>query len=80
MNIDLKAPTGTPQITVKLKARHLIAIERAHGAIGDVEKGLRIIALLMLESDSETALTFDELADMDLTALEPLMEQLNLNK
>lgn len=61
----------------KLKARHLINIETAYKDIGDMQKGLRIAALLMLESMGSEALSYEELIEYDLDELAPLLEALS---
>lgn len=61
----------------KLKAKHLIAIETGFPNIGDIQKGLRVIALLMLEAMGTEALSYDELIDMELDQLKPLLDSIN---
>ena len=68
---------GTEYTIVKLKARHLIAIERAYKDIGDIEKGLRIASLLMQESMGLQALSYEELIEFEIEELNPLLEALS---
>lgn len=68
---------GKEYSIAKLKAKHLIAIETGFPGIGDIQKGLRVIALLMLESMGTEALSYDELIDMELDQLKPLLDSLN---
>lgn len=68
---------GKQYSMVKVKAKHLIAIETGFPGIGEVQKGVRIAALLMLEAMASDALSYDELIDMELEQLSPLLEALN---
>ena len=68
---------GKDYSVVKLKARHLITIETGFPQIGEVQKGLRIAALLMLEAMGTEALSYEELIELDLTTLQPLLDALN---
>ena len=66
-------------ITAKLKAKHLIYIEKAFPKVGDIEKGLRLLALLLLESMGTAAPSYDELIEETLEDLAPLLEVINSN-
>lgn len=67
---------GKEYTIATLKAKHLIAIEKGYRDIGDVEKGVRLAALLLLESMGAEALSYDELIDFELDELTPLLEAL----
>jgi hypothetical protein len=69
--------SGKEYTIVKLKAKHLVTIERGYKDIGDIEKGLRIAALLMQESMGLEALSYDELLEFDLEELTPLLDALS---
>ena len=70
------AKLGDRTLTVNsgVKAKHLIQLEKAYGTdLGDVEKGLRLLALMVFESQGGDAITYDELIDYELTELEPIL-------
>jgi hypothetical protein len=67
---------GKEYSIVKLKARHLVNIESAFPQIGDMQKGLRIAAALMLESMGSEALSYEELIDFEIEELTPLLDAL----
>lgn len=67
---------GREYTVARLKARHLINIESAYPSIGDMQKGLRVAAVLMLESMGAEALSYEELLEYDLDELTPLLDAL----
>lgn len=70
------AKLGERTLTVNsgVKAKHLIQLEKAYGTdLGDVEKGLRLLALMLFESMGGDAVTYDELIDYELTELESIL-------
>lgn len=70
------AKLGDRTLTVNsgVKAKHLIQLEKSFGTdLGDVEKGLRLLALMLFESMGGEAITYDELIEYELTELEPIL-------
>ncbi len=62
-------------VVSKVKARHIVNIEDIYGSkIGDVQKGLRVLAQLLYEAMGEEGLTYDQLLDYGIEELEPLLE------
>jgi hypothetical protein len=65
-------------VNSKIKARHIIAVENSMGnSVSEVEKGLRLLALLLFEAMGMEAPMFEELSDMEIEALQPLLALIN---
>ncbi len=61
-------------VNSKVKAKHMVLVENLYGTkLGDVEKGLRILATLLYEAMGAEAMTYDEMLDYDLEDLGPLL-------
>lgn len=62
-------------VITKVKARHIVQVEDCFGTkIGEVQKGLRILAQLLYEAMGEDGLTYEALLEYDIVDLEPLLE------
>jgi hypothetical protein len=68
---------GKDYTIARLKAKHLVNVESAYPNVGAVQKGLRIAAVLMLESMGAEALSYEELLEYELDELTPLLDALS---
>jgi hypothetical protein len=61
-------------VNSKVKAKHMVQVETLYGTkLGDVEKGLRILATLLYEAMGVEAMTYEEMLEYDLEELSPLL-------
>lgn len=73
---DVEMLAGRPIKLAKLKAKHLIAIEKGYGSIGDVERGIRILSALTLDAMGTDGWSYDELSDVSIEELTPILEKM----
>lgn len=61
-------------VNSKVKAKHMVLVENLYGTkLGDISKGLYILATLLYEAMGTEAMTYDEMLEYDLEDLEPLL-------
>jgi hypothetical protein len=57
-----------------VKAKHIVQLERYESGCGDVERGLRLVAMLLQEAMMTEALSFEDLLEYEITELEPILK------
>jgi hypothetical protein len=64
----------TYYVNSKVKAKHMVQVESIYGTkLGDIEKGLRVLATLLYEAMGTEALSYEEMLEFELEALEPIL-------